>query len=127
MSKKNCHYFIKRKGRFCLNNSLNNQPYCYHHQGDAVATPQKVSPLPGSKTPSRRQKGGGKDEKDVYVSPYVLMSSQLPPNPEQQSWYHYQAPNYQSFGDYICIKRSFLNDSKNIINDIFRGEPLPLK
>jgi hypothetical protein len=43
-------------------------------------------------------------------SRYQRLASALPPNPEQHSWYHHHAPFAQNFGDYVCLKRSTLND-----------------
>lgn len=93
-----CAYIIPLKGRQCLNHSLSNNKYCHKHKNVI-------------------QTGGAVKEKP-YISPYVMISSQLPPNPAQQSWYHHQAPVYQSFGDYICIKKDFLLNAKNLINDV---------
>lgn len=105
-----CQYFIRNKNRYCLNKSEKNKQYCKLHN----TIIQKQS--------SKIQIGGhNKVNENQYVSPYVLISSQQAPNPPQQSWYHYQAPVYQSFGDYICIKKSFLNEARNIVHDIFAG------
>ena len=98
-----CHYFIESKKRRCLKRAIKGQIYCKFHE--------KIN---------NDQIGGNNGNKiNQYVSPYVMISSQMPPDPAQQSWYHYQAPIYQSFGDYICIKKSFINETKNIINNIF--------
>jgi hypothetical protein len=43
-------------------------------------------------------------------SRYQRLASGLPPNPEQHSWYHHHAPFAQNFVDYVCLKRSTLND-----------------
>lgn len=93
-----CTYIIPEKSRQCLNYSMHGQKYCGIHK-------------------SKVQFGGQSVEKP-YVSPYVLVSSKLPPNPAQQSWYHHQAPIYQDFGDYVCIKKDFLVNAKNLVNDI---------
>ena len=91
-----CQYFIQNKNRSCLNNSEKNKQYCKLHK---TIIQKQISKI---------QTGGqNKATDNQYISPYALISSQLPPNPSQQSWYHYQAPVYQSFGDYICIKKVF--------------------
>lgn len=97
-----CQHIIKKKNRQCLNYSLPHSIYCHIHQNGGQLDDQN----------------GGQLEDKPYISPYVLTSSQLPPNPNQQSWYHYQAPVYQSFGDYICIKKDFLINAKNLVTDV---------
>jgi len=101
-----CQYFIQKKNRYCLNKAMKNHSYCYSHA--------KLS---------KKQSGGAAQQpsriNDQYISPYALISSELPPDPQQQSWYHYQAPVYQSFGDYVCIKKSFLNNAKDLLNEVF--------
>ena len=95
-----CHYFLKKKGRYCLNKPTKNNLYCHSHKNMLI-----------------KQSGGTLIENnridDRYISPYALISSELPPDPRQNSWYHYQAPVYQSFGDYVCIKKSFINSIKS--------------
>ena len=56
-------------------------------------------------------------EINIPKSKYHLISSALPPNPEQHSWYHHHAPFSQNFGDYVCIKRSTLKDLGIFLRD----------
>ena len=100
-----CHYYLKKKGRYCLNKTGNNH-YCHLHQ--KVHDKQSGGTLDGNN-----------QSIDPYISPYALISSQLPVDPPQHSWYHYQAPVYQSFGDYVCIKKSFINNAKDLLNEVF--------
>ena len=53
----------------------------------------------------------------IPKSKYHMISSTLPPNPEQHSWYHHHAPFSQNFGDYVCIKRSTLQDMGTFLRD----------
>ncbi len=96
-----CQYFLEKKNRYCCKKSLNDGKYCSIHQ--------KLSKI----------QNGGNINNNEFISPYALVSSQLAPDPAQQSWYHYQAPIYQSFGDYLCIKKSFINNARDLINDVF--------
>lgn len=50
-------------------------------------------------------------------SKYNLISSVMPPNPEQHSWYHHHAPFSQTFGDYICLKKSTLHEIGVFLKD----------
>ena len=102
----NCKYYISNKKRFCLKKS-NMSSYCKIHE--------KII----NKTETSNQLGAG-SQLDVpqLVSPYMLTSSKLPVNPQQQSWYHYQAPVYQNFGDYVCIKKSYLNTTRDLLHDL---------
>ena len=103
-----CQYYINNKKRYCLKKSIKGKSYCtIHDQLKKKSESAKIEQL-----------GGTKQLPDEFKSPYMLMSSKLPPNPPQQSWYHYQAPVYQTFGDYVCIKKSFLNTTKEILHDI---------
>lgn len=61
---------------------------------------------------------GGTDESvTIPKSKYHLISSAMPPNPEQHSWYHHHAPFSQNFGDYVCLKRSTLQDLGTFLRD----------
>lgn len=53
----------------------------------------------------------------VPDSKYHLLNSKLPPNPPEQSWYHYHAPLSQNFGDYVCLKRSTLKELGTFLKD----------
>jgi len=64
---------------------------------------------------------GGNDGK-IYSSPYMLTPSNNAPNPEQQSWYHYNAPIYQTFGDYVCIKKSYIDNMRGLVHELFSGQ-----
>ena len=50
-------------------------------------------------------------------SKYALISSVMPPAPEEHSWYHHHAPFAQNFGDYVCLKRSTLQDLGTFLHD----------
>jgi len=50
-------------------------------------------------------------------SKYHLISSELPPNPDQHSWYHHHAPFSQNFGDYVCLKKSTLKELGTFLKD----------
>lgn len=110
---KHCMYFLEKKNRHCLNTTQNQ--YCSKHH-NIVNTMGKKSHKVFIKTD---QLGGFNMNKNQYISPYALISSESAPSSSQQSWYHYQAPIYQNFGDYVCIKKSFLTDTKNLFNDMF--------
>ncbi len=62
---------------------------------------------------------GSKDDDSVTIpkSKYHLISSAMPPNPEQHSWYHHHAPFSQNFGDYVCLKKSTLQDLGVFLRD----------
>ena len=99
-----CQYFIKNKNRKCRNKQVKGTHYC------------------SIKTHKLPQQHGGETSEPVdkqYISPYAMIASELPPNPRQNSWYHYQAPVYQTFGDYVCIKKSFIMNAKNLLNEVF--------
>ena len=72
---------------------------------------------------------GGADGEDLVIpkSKYHLISSALPPNPEHQSWYHYHAPFSQSFGDYVCLKRSTLKDLGLFLRDTLTSDVAPIQ
>ena len=72
---------------------------------------------------------GGADGEDMIIpkSKYHLISSALPPNPEHQSWYHYHAPFSQSFGDYVCLKRSTLKDLGLFLRDTLTSDVSPIQ
>ena len=54
---------------------------------------------------------------NIPKSKYHLISSSLPPNPEQHSWYHHHAPFSQNFGDYVCLKKSTLRELGLFLRD----------
>lgn len=54
---------------------------------------------------------------NIPSSKYNLISSNLPPNPEGHSWYHHHAPFSQSFGDYVCLKKSVLHELGVFLKD----------
>src|SRR5689334_6694049 len=105
----NCHQFLSHKNRYCLNKAKKGQSYCHQHLH------------------RQSQQGGASSDIDPYISPYALIASKLPPNPTQQSWYHYQAPVYQTFGDYVCIKKSFLKNAKNLLNEVLDRPTITLR
>jgi hypothetical protein len=102
-----CNYFIVKKNRQCKNTAIKHLKKCQLHSKKKTMTKKQL---------------GGSIIGDVPQSPFVITPSQLPPNPQQRSWYHHQAPIYQSFGDYVCIKREFLDNAKNLVNDIFKSK-----
>jgi hypothetical protein len=59
----------------------------------------------------------GRDEIVIPKSKYQLITSALPPNQEEHSWYHHHSPFAQSFGDYVCLKRSTLQDMGTFLRD----------
>jgi hypothetical protein len=63
--------------------------------------------------------GAVRDGDNIVVpkSKYHLASSRLPPAPEQHSWYHHHAPFSQNFGDYVCLKRSNLQQLGTFLRD----------
>jgi hypothetical protein len=44
-------------------------------------------------------------------------ASNLPPAPDQHSWYHHHAPFSQTFGDYVCLKKSTLKELGSFLQD----------
>jgi hypothetical protein len=59
----------------------------------------------------------GGDSINIPKSKYQLISSALPPDPEQHSWYHHHAPFSQNFGDYVCLKKSTLRELGMFLKD----------
>jgi hypothetical protein len=59
----------------------------------------------------------GRDDVVLPKSKYQLIASSLPPNPEEHSWYHHHSPFAQSFGDYVCLKRSTLQEMGTFLHD----------
>lgn len=57
------------------------------------------------------------DKINIPESKYNLISSAMPPNPEQHSWYHHHAPFSQTFGDYVCLKKSTLQELGMFLKD----------
>jgi len=73
-----------------------------------------------TETPSYTVREGSKDTGEppaIPKSKYQLISSKLPPNPEEHSWYHHHAPFSQNFGDYVCLKRNTLNEMGTFLRD----------
>lgn len=60
---------------------------------------------------------GGPENVMIPKSKYQLISSGLPPNPQQHSWYHHHAPFAQNFGEYVCLKRSHLKELGVFLRD----------
>lgn len=101
-SKRSCKHYLITQKRQCKNNCFGKSKYCHIHS-------------------QRSQKGGDPNSTGSYTSPYLLQSSSLAPKPTSvtNSWYHHHAPDYQQFGDYICIKKDFLISAKKLVTDIF--------
>lgn len=59
----------------------------------------------------------GREDIMIPKSKYQLITSSLPPNQEEHSWYHHHSPFAQSFGDYVCLKRSTLQDMGTFLRD----------
>lgn len=66
------------------------------------------APLPGP---------GNTDSVNIPKSKYHRISSAMPVNPNQHSWYHHHAPFSQNFGEYVCVKRSALKDIGTFLKD----------
>ena len=62
-------------------------------------------------------KKGATDTVNVPKSKYDVISSALPPNPVQHSWYHHHTPFSQNFGDYVCLKKSTLQELGLFLKD----------
>lgn len=75
------------------------------------------SPPPGLTPLTTINPNIGRDEVVIPKSKYQLIASALPPRPEEHSWYHHHSPFAQSFGDYVCLKRSTLQDVGTFLHD----------
>jgi len=53
----------------------------------------------------------------IPKSKYHLISSALPPDPQQHSWYHHHAPFSQNMGAYVCLKRETLQELGTFLRD----------
>ncbi len=76
--------------------------------------------LDKSKSLNELHPSHGKTSSETIVMPkskYALISSVMPPAPEEHSWYHHHAPFAQNFGDYVCLKRSTLQDLGTFLHD----------
>ncbi len=107
-----CQHYLINKQRYCKNKALKGSKMCHTH------TPKKT------KSKSLTQRGGNTNSRQEtpYISPYALTASKLPVNSVQElnaPWYHYQAPTYQTVGDYVCIKKSYLADTRNLLTDLW--------
>lgn len=68
--------------------------------------------------PANGGTAGESDDKVVIPkSKYHLISSALPPDPHQHSWYHHHAPFSQNFGAYVCLKRDTLQELGTFLRD----------
>jgi len=78
-------------------------------------------------TPAPSASGSRKDNGEAVNIPkskYHLISSAMPPNPEQHSWYHHHAPFSQNFGDYVCLKKSTLRELGMFLKDSLQSDIL---
>lgn len=72
--------------------------------------------------------GPKKGAKDTHTpstipkSKYHLISSNLPPAPEEHSWQHHHAPFSQNFGDYVCLKKSVLSELGMFLRDALTAD-----
>ena len=76
----------------------------------------------------KNQKGGGMfnnlldKAKDMNKSQVEapMPTSKLPPAPDatDHSWYHHHAPFAQTFGDYVCLKKSTLKELGSFFKNI---------
>ena len=64
---------------------------------------------PATTTPS--------DDMVIPKSKFHLISSALPPDPKQHSWYHHHAPFSQNMGAYVCLKRDTLQELGTFLRD----------
>jgi hypothetical protein len=110
-----CQHYLINKQRYCKNKALKGSKVCHTHtKKTGSAKHQKRSSQVGGATNSRQE--------IPYISPYALTASKLPVNSVQElnaPWYHYQAPTYQTVGDYVCIKKSYLADTRNLLTDLW--------
>jgi len=61
--------------------------------------------------------GESADNVTIPKSKYHLISSAMPPDPQQHSWYHHHAPFSQNFGAYVCLKRDTLQELGTFMRD----------
>lgn len=98
-----CAKYLKHKKRRCQNKTKTK--YCHLHVGrHAVQSGGNAEDL--------------QEKTNEFLSKYEIESLYSPPDPPQNSWYHYHAPITQRFGDYLCVKRSFLRDIGEVIDDL---------
>ena len=76
--------------------------------------------------PQNGKANSGSDNVVIPKNKYALMSSVLPPNPEQHSWYHHHSPFAQNFGDYVCLKRSTLSELGTFLHDSMNSDVAPM-
>ena len=76
----------------------------------------------------KEQKGGGvfddlldkaKSMRDPNTK-FHQIPSKLPPAPDatDHSWYHHHAPFAQTFGDYVCLKKSTLRELGSFMKNV---------
>lgn len=70
---------------------------------------------------------GPGDRLEIPKSKYSLISASLPPAPEAHSWYHHHAPFAQNFGDYVCLKRSTLQELGTFMHDALASDIRSIK
>lgn len=67
--------------------------------------------------PANAQRSKDDGTVELPQSKYMLISSALPPAPEEHSWNHHHAPFAQTFGDYVCLKRDTLRELGGFLRD----------
>lgn len=96
-----CKY-INDKNKQCNNKSISSKIYfCKRHF-------------------NKLMNGGALD--DFRPSVEMLQPSELPLPETHHSYYSSQAPAYQLFGNYVCIKKSFLTNIRNLLLNIANME-----
>jgi hypothetical protein len=107
---------------------MNNNKVINPHTGRLITiggrTYNKVFMVKNKKR-SRNQKGGGifdgllnkaktmeNSNQNPDADKFQMIPSKLEPDPQStdHSWYHHHAPFAQTFGDYVCLKKSTLKE-----------------
>jgi len=56
----------------------------------------------------------------MNLKPFDLTSSKHSPDPKKgETWYHHHAPLSQTFGDYICVKKSTMKELGQLFRQAF--------
>jgi hypothetical protein len=119
-----CSQFLPHKNRKCQNNRVGRSNYCHLHvrqvrQSGGGSIQDRISQ---SEMMSRAARSADTNSAEIYSSyggdidvnysdPNMIGSMPIPENTTS-------APNYQRMGDYICVKRQFLNDLQSILKQL---------